>query len=91
MSGPYSRLSMTAVPTLTGTLSAASRVVTPTTPTPGESSVTDHNDLTGRDAADAHPISAITGLEETLDDMQEDFVDSGDFATEEDILEILSM
>ena len=30
----------------------------------------DHNELTGRDLANQHPISAISGLEETLEELQ---------------------
>jgi hypothetical protein len=30
-----------------------------------------HNELRGRDEADAHPISAITGLEERLSDLED--------------------
>ena len=33
-------------------------------------SVVNHNDLTGRDANNSHPISAITDLQATLDNMQ---------------------
>lgn len=33
------------------------------------SAITAHASLTGRDAVDAHPISAITGLQETLDNI----------------------
>jgi hypothetical protein len=36
----------------------------------GGGGTTVHNELTGRDADDAHPISAITGLEDELDNRQ---------------------
>lgn len=35
---------------------------------PGESGTTDHSQLTNRNAADAHPMSAITGLEEAIEE-----------------------
>lgn len=34
--------------------------------------IKNHNNLTGRDQANAHPISAITGLQETLDGLSND-------------------
>jgi hypothetical protein len=39
----------------------------PDKPVGGEGGVTVHNALTGRDAVDSHPISAITGLQSALD------------------------
>ena len=89
------RATLNIAPSLTGTLSAAARVPSIKPPTPSDPSdpgttVTKHNELAGRDEADAHPMSAITDLEETLDDMKDDFIDSGDFVTEQDILDILN-
>ena len=86
------RVSFEVAPSLTGTLSAAARVPStkPSTPSTPGTTVTNHNDLAGRDEADAHPMSAITDLEETLEDMKDDFVDTGDFASEQDILDILN-
>ena len=40
-----------------------------TGPTGPEGPITDHNNLTNRSAADAHPISAITGLQLALDNL----------------------
>lgn len=39
----------------------------------------DHTELTGRDAPNQHPVSAITGLEEALDGLEGDI---GDLETE---------
>jgi hypothetical protein len=39
--------------------------------------VTVHNDLTGRSTADAHPVSAITGLQTELDDLATSAVPAG--------------
>ncbi len=41
----------------------------------GSTGTTDHNDLINRDAADQHPISAITGLEEALEVKQDKLSD----------------
>ena len=45
----------------------------------GEGGTTDHSKLINRDAADQHPMSAITGLEDALDSKQP----TGDYLTEE--------
>lgn len=37
---------------------------------PLEGGTSDHRELTGRDAADQHPMSAITGLEKALEEIQ---------------------
>ena len=47
--------------------------------TGGGGSTSDHSKLSNRDAADQHPISAITGLEAALDGKQ----DAGSYITEE--------
>ena len=47
--------------------------------------VTDHAQLTGREKANAHPISAIAGLNSEL----EARVSKGDSITNQDIMDIL--
>lgn len=47
----------------------------------GTGGTTDHTQLTNRDAADQHPISAITGLQDELDDKQP----AGDYALKEEL------
>lgn len=48
----------------------------------GSTGTTDHNDLTNRDMANQHPISAIEGLQEALDNVE---VDLSDYATKEEV------
>ncbi len=45
--------------------------------------ITTHNDLTGRDAEDCHPMSAITGLEAALEEINTELEDSIGTAVEE--------
>lgn len=52
----------------------------------GEGGVTDHADLTGRDSANQHPISAITNLRTELDSK----FDDDDIITTAEILEIMN-
>ena len=40
--------------------------------------VTDHNELQGRNAADAHPIQAITNLETSLNDLSDEIAKKAD-------------
>ena len=47
----------------------------------GTSGTSDHTKLVNRDAADQHPMSAITGLESALDGKQP----AGDYLTQDDL------
>lgn len=47
--------------------------------------VTDHNDLTGREAENQHPISAITGLEKELADIKKEIGEKPSSVTAKDV------
>lgn len=61
----------------------------PDTPTP---IITDHNNLTNRNAANAHPISSITGLADKLDEIEKELSKkfSAVAMTKEQLQEILN-
>lgn len=53
----------------------------------GGGGTSDHRQLSNRDAANQHPISAITGLQSALDDKQP----SGDYATTQELDELANI